>query len=253
MKKHAILASALGIVLLLSGCSSTGGGLEEELTRLKNEVASVKEENEKLRRQLGQFDPALSDDGEANASGSARLEGNADIEIDATAELEIEAEWTFGGDDDTAASSEASATIGKDETVTIPDFAELTVVRHQFSKTIKPSKPDSFYTYYEAKEPGTTYLAFTIRIKSLLTSGRTADEFADVYVKYDEKYDYRTFSTIEEQGGADFTYTNITSIEPLKTRTLVFLAEVPEEIEKDDKPLKALVSADGKSYEYLIR
>lgn len=55
-------------------------------------------------------------------------------------------------------------------------------------------------------------MVVTISIKSLLESGKSADEFASVTIKYDGKYEYNTFSTIEENGGADFSYTNITSI-----------------------------------------
>jgi hypothetical protein len=141
--------------------------------------------------------------------------------------------------------------VEKNKPIEIADFAEMTITKHQFAKTIKPSKPGSFYTYYEAKEPDTTYLALSIKIKSLLTSAKSADEFVDVSIKYDDNYN--TFSTIEDKGGEDFTYTSITSIEPLKSGTLVFLAEMPSEIEKDDKPINAYITINGLTYEYKIR
>ena len=143
--------------------------------------------------------------------------------------------------------------IKKGETYTVEDFAEVTLVNTIFSKTIEPPNPDSYYTYYEAKEEGTTYLDTTIVLKSLLTSGRSADEFAQVEILFDDKYEYRTFATIEERGGSDFTYTSITAIEPLKNGTLHFLAEVPEEVANGSEPLVVTITLNGQSFEYHIR
>jgi hypothetical protein len=234
MRRILFLTAMLAIVLALAGCSSSGNGNQDDLALVKEELAALKEENENLRKQLEKAD----DD-----SGIVEVEASAEITIDADVDASV------------ASSSdvETGLIVEKSKPITLEDYAEMTLVKHQFAKTIKPSKPGSFYTYYEAKEPGTTYLAFTLKIKSLLTSAQSSDEFADVSVKYDGKYDYGTFSTIEDQGGADFTYTNITSIEPLKSGTLVFLAEVPEEIENDGKPLQAFITINDQTYEYKIR
>lgn len=143
--------------------------------------------------------------------------------------------------------------IEKGETVVIEDFSEFTLTDTKFGKKIEPPNPSSFYTYYEAKEEGTTYLDIIITVKSLLTSGKSADEFVSVKVMFNDKYEYRTFSTIEKDGGGDFTYTNITSIEPLKNGTLHFLAEVPEEVESGTEPLDVELTINGKEYTYKIR
>lgn len=79
-----------------------------------------------------------------------------------------------------------------------------------------------------------------------------ADEVADVEVKYDNKYEYSTFDTMEKNGGEDFTYTNISRIEPLKNGTLVFLAEVPDEVKSSGKPLYADFKIEGETYRYTI-
>ncbi len=143
--------------------------------------------------------------------------------------------------------------IDNGEMVVIEDFAEFTITNTVFSKRIDPPSPGSFYTYYEAKEEGTTYLDTVILIKSLLTSGKSSDEFASVKVIFNEKYEYKTFSTIEDKGGSDFTFTNITSIEPLKSGTLHFLAEVPEEVEKGEEPVSVIVTVKEKDYIYKVR
>lgn len=139
------------------------------------------------------------------------------------------------------------------EKVQVADYCEFTLESAKFSKKVIPSNPGTFYTYYEAKEAGTTYLDTIISIKSLLTEAKAADDFASVKLKYNNKYEYKTFSTIENQGGKDFTYTNITSIEPLKSGKLHFLAEVPEEVQNGSEPLSITITINKKDYQFNVR
>ncbi|MDH2330520.1 bZIP transcription factor [Paenibacillus polymyxa] len=143
--------------------------------------------------------------------------------------------------------------IKKGETLTIQDFADITVTGNKISKKIEPSKPGDFHTLYESKETDSTFFALIIKAKNLGAEGIKADKIAEVNLKFDNKYDYDTFSTIEERGGEDFTYTNITSVDPLKTGTLYYLSEIPNEVAKSDKPLKAEIKIQDKVYEYTIR
>jgi predicted small lipoprotein YifL len=139
------------------------------------------------------------------------------------------------------------------QTTTIDDYCEFTVTGTKFAKTIEPPSPGEFYTYYESKEAGETYFDTVVSIKSLLTSGKSSDEFASVKVIYGGKYEYKTFATIEDNGGTNFTFTNITSIEPLKSGTLHFIAAVPNEVEKSSDELTVVVSISGKDYHLKIR
>lgn len=143
--------------------------------------------------------------------------------------------------------------IKKDDLIKMDDYCEFKITNTKFAKKIIPPNPDGMYTYYEAKEPGTTYFDTTINIKNLLTSGKTSDEFLSVKVIYDGKYEYNTFATIEENNGTEFTYANITSIEPLKNGVLHFLAEVPEEIEKDTKTLETIITANKQQFKFKIK
>ena len=143
--------------------------------------------------------------------------------------------------------------INSNELKIIEDFAEITVKNNTFGKRIDPPSPGSFYTYYENEEENQIYLDTVISTKSLLTAGKSSDEFMKVKIVYDNKYEYTTFSTIEEDGGSNFTYTNITSIEPLQTGVLHFLASLPAEVETDGKPLKAIITVNGEEYEQIIR
>ncbi|WP_338651669.1 hypothetical protein [Lysinibacillus sp. Y5S-8] len=144
-------------------------------------------------------------------------------------------------------------TITKGNVLVVDNYAEITINNNIFGKQISPPNPSSVYTYYKNEEEGEVYLDTIISVKSLLTTGQTSNEFVDVKIIYDGKYEYKTFSTIENRGGSDFTFTNITSIEPLKNGTLHFLASVPEQVEQDGKPLKAVITVKGKTYEQIIR
>lgn len=135
----------------------------------------------------------------------------------------------------------------------IDDLGEVTVKGHAIQKNIAPPNPGNFYTYYENEEPGQTYVDVVIQYKNLETTSVSADDIASIKVYYDEKYEFSSFSTIEEKGGADFNYSNIVSVAPLQMATLHYLASLPEEIETNDKPLKAVISIGNEKYEYQIR
>lgn len=158
------------------------------------------------------------------------------------------------GEQEKAKQEETEAKIiNKGETIIVEDFCEFTIDDTKFAKKIIPPNPSDFYSYYEAKEPDTTYLDTIITIKSLLDSGKFPAEFASVKVVYNNKYEYTTFSIIEEGNGSDFTYTNITPIEPLKSGTLHFLAEVPDEVENGDDPVFVIVTINDQEYKYNVK
>jgi hypothetical protein len=150
--------------------------------------------------------------------------------------------------------SQESTPIELNSAFTVADFAEVTLTGTAFTTKVEPPKKGSgLYSYYEVKDKENIYLDTTVSVKSLLTSGKSSKEFAEVKVKYDGKYDYKTFSTIEEQGGTDFTYTNITSIEPLKTGVLHFIAELPKDAAADGKPIEITIVINGKNYVHKLR
>lgn len=191
---------------------------------------------------------------ESESNNSDSTSNQETIELDeASNEDSGEVQTEIESDEEEAVEQLQVSTINLGEVVVIEDFAEIEVIKNVFGKRIDPPNPGTFYSYYENKETDEIYLDTVIKVKSLLTSGRSSDQFVDVKIVYDNKYEYRTFSTIEDKGGSDFTFTNITSIEPLKTGTLHFLASVPAEIENDGKPLKAVITINGKEYEQIIR
>lgn len=141
----------------------------------------------------------------------------------------------------------------KGQVVVIDDFCELSIDGIKFAKKIIPPNPSGYYSYYEAKDEGTTYIDLIITVKSLLTTGKRAEDFASVKIIYNDKYEYKSFSIIEERGGSDFTYTSITPIEPLKKGTLHFLATIPDEVVDGTEPIIAIITIDDKEIHYKIR
>lgn len=170
----------------------------------------------------------------------------ADIENDVNVEGEEEK-----GQTEVIIDEPLIPSVAIDEVIIIEDYAEITVKGNNFGKRIDPPNPGSFYSYYENDEQGQIFLDTIISVKSLLTAGKPSDEFLNVKIIYDDKYEYETFVVTEDRGGSDFTI--FTTIEPLQTSTLHFLASVPEQVENDGKPLKAIIMINGKEYEQIIR
>lgn len=131
------------------------------------------------------------------------------------------------------------------DVLVFPNQYEIRMVSQQTATKVVPPNPDDYYTYYEVKETDKIYVHTVFNVKNLSGDSVTADEVMDVKVVYDGKYEYSAFSTIEERGGGDFTYTNITGIAPLTEGVLHFLAEVPLEVKDSGKPVEVIVSANG--------
>ncbi|MEK3899752.1 MULTISPECIES: bZIP transcription factor [unclassified Paenibacillus] len=235
MKSGGLWLAAAMLAVTVTGCSSDNAGpSSEDMEKLKTEVSELQKENKFLKEQNEMLKESLVKPVTAEEEGG-------------TAEL-----LTTGDNPAAADSGDEHKQIVKGTPLVIEGTGEYTVTKTSFGKKIIPSNPGSFYTYYEAKEPGTTYLAITLKVKNLAGEAMNADEVADVKVKYDNKYEYSTFDTIEEKGGEDFTYTSLSRIEPLKNGTLVFLAEVPDEVKSSGKPLYADFGIKGETYRYMI-
>ncbi|WP_338555157.1 hypothetical protein [Paenibacillus sp. KS-LC4] len=219
MKKAIFAAAAM---LVMAGCASQTQDFSTEVSQLKEQVSQLSAENEKLKAQLAEAP-------ETTAASEASSTPQPEPSADTGNVLELK------------------------KALVIADFAEVTLTKTEFTSKVVPPKPDSFYTYYEVKDAENIYLDVVLKFKSLLSSSKSADDFASVQVKYDSKYEYKSFSTIEESGGGNFTYTNITSIEPLKTGVLHFIAELPKEAAKDKKPIDIIVTIEGKEYVYSLR
>ncbi|BFH60480.1 bZIP transcription factor [Paenibacillus azoreducens] len=224
--KYRLLILVAICILSLTACSSNTGGNSSEVgtkvAELEQKVKSLEAENKKLKDQ----------------NAATKTSGN---NTEATSQTKSEEQ------------NKKMPLLTKNKMQLFDNFAEITITKTKFSKKIEPSSPSSFYTYYEAKGEDTTYLALYIKIKNLNESGTTANKFANVIFKYDDKFSYDAFSVLEENGGGNFTYTNITDINPLSSNTVIFLAEVPKEVETGNKSVTAEVKVNGETYLYKIR
>lgn len=226
------------LAVSVAGCSSGNSNSAEDhgdTEKLKTEISRLQEENTFLKAENDRLKEMVTT-------------------VPVTAKEETGTAELLNGEPGPAAGDAADGQplMVKGTPLIIDGIGEYTITRTSFGKKVSPSNPGSFYTYYEAKEPGTTYLAVTLKVKNLGGQAMDADAVADMEIKYDNKYEYGTFSTLEENGGEDFTYTSISEIEPLKNATLVYLAEVPDEVESSGKPLYADIKIEGETYRYLI-
>jgi len=131
---------------------------------------------------------------------------------------------------------------------------EVIIRETGFKQDIIPSNPNSFYTHYQVKDTNNTYFYIILDAKNISTLGLRADNIAKIKMKYDNKYEYDTFSTIEESGGGTFTYTNITNIDPLTTRKIYYLVEVPKTIaEEKETAIEAEITINNNTYLLKIR
>jgi hypothetical protein len=81
----------------------------------------------------------------------------------------------------------------------------------------------------------------------------SADDIFNVKVLYDGKYEYNSFSTIEESGGSDFTYTSTTRIAPLTNGMLHYLISVPKEVQESGLPVLFTININGSDYYYQLQ
>lgn len=115
-----------------------------------------------------------------------------------------------------------------------------------------PPHPDNWYSHYEA-ESGKKYVDICIGYKNLSDRAIEADEVGGVSLSYADKYQYTGFSVIEEDNRSDFTYSSITSIDPLNTEFIHYLIEVPKEAADGTESLIATLTIQSKSYIIKIR
>lgn len=142
--------------------------------------------------------------------------------------------------------------LNKDKTVTENDKYEITFKGSEFSKKVEPPVLTTLYTYYEAKQEGHSYLVIKLDYKNLNTTDITADDVANVKIKYDGKYEYSSFPVIVDTDG-DFTYANITNISPLTVGQMYYLCDLPEDVVNATEPIVAYVQIGTKTYEINIR
>lgn len=131
------------------------------------------------------------------------------------------------------------------------DYVEITINNVELSYDVKPEKADGFYTHYAA-DKGKVYICVTASVKNIGKQNISCDEIADVTADYNKGYKYKGFSVVEDSS-TGFTYSNISEINPLETKTMKYLIDCPQEVETSKAPLLVKFNVDGKKYIYTIR
>ncbi len=137
-----------------------------------------------------------------------------------------------------------------DETIVENDYCEMTIKHAEFTQTVMPTNASGFYSYYEVKDNNKTYAHLIVNYKNLKTTGANADEIATVKLLYDNTYSYTGFSAIEESGGSDFTFSNITEIDPLDIGVIHYIIEVPKIVQESSKPVIFIIKFQDSSFYY---
>lgn len=86
-----------------------------------------------------------------------------------------------------------------------------------------------------------------VSLKSLKKEAVTCDTLIEAKIIYDNDYEYYAF------GFSEGDMLDYIVIEPLKKQEFSFKASLPLELKEDEKSLKAIITVDGKDYEYIIR
>lgn len=151
----------------------------------------------------------------------------------------------------TAAPAVTPVPLTPGQTITTANY-EFTLNNVKFSYDVKPDNPPSYYNHYVA-DSGQVYLYVNANVKNLQKQSLECDEIYSVTATYDSGYTYESFNIVTDTDG-DFTYANITSLDPLQTLGVHCLIDCPQEVETSGKPLTLTFNFnDGSKYSYTVR
>lgn len=140
------------------------------------------------------------------------------------------------------------------QAITVEDYLEYSFMDSKFTNKLEPTNPKSYYHYYEAKSGDNILLAIKTKIKNLQTEEFDGEQLPKATVLYDGKYKYSCTLIVEEDDGSDLDgYDWYMDIEPLKSKTFYYYAELPQEAKEDGKPLVLRIDLKENSYELKIR
>ncbi len=141
--------------------------------------------------------------------------------------------------------------------IVVQDYIEFTIQSNELGKIIYPSNlgiAPITHEYMFNGNKGEIWLDILVTVRNTSSTELSeAGDFMDIKIIYDDREEFNSFTRFERVGESKFTSLNNSIIKPLQTRVVHFLTSVPSGIEKDGKPLKAVITANGENYEYVIR
>lgn len=137
------------------------------------------------------------------------------------------------------------------QTISTEDY-DFTLNKVELSYRVEPDYKPSYYHYYDAPE-NEIYVYVNASIKNKKKMSVDCDTIYTATVDYNDGYTYEGFHIADDYDG-DFTYANITDIDPLQTLGVHSLISCPEEVETSDTPLFVTIKIrGGEEYKYTIR
>lgn len=136
------------------------------------------------------------------------------------------------------------------------DNYNISFLETSFTQKVEPSNPSTYYSYYEPKDSNNnTFVLLKTTIKNLGTETLDGDKLPVGKLIYDNKYKYNSQLVFEEDDGSDLEgYSWYMDIEPLKTKNIWYMVEVPKEVESNtDKSVSMQYKINGKIYTVKIR
>lgn len=141
--------------------------------------------------------------------------------------------------------------IGIGDTIETSSYS-LKLNKVEISRRVEPDVKPSYYTYYQA-EKDHTYIYVNASVTNKEKHSLECDEIYSVTADFDGGYEYNGFNIADDYDG-DFTYANITSVEPLETLGVHCLIDCPQLIEEEGKSLFITINLnDGSKYKYIIK
>lgn len=132
------------------------------------------------------------------------------------------------------------------------DSFSLKLNKVELSRRVEPDNPPSYYTYYQA-ESEHIYIYVNASVTNKEKYALECDEIYSVTADYDGGYEYKGFNIADDNDG-DFTYANITSINPLETLGVHCLVDCPQIVEEEGKALSITITLkNGSKYKYNIK
>ena len=126
------------------------------------------------------------------------------------------------------------------------DIAKAVFKSVKFTTDLLPSNTSGYYNHYPVDNAANTYLVVRFDITNNQTSARDCEEFVNVTATFMDKYTYTGFVVVEDTDGKGFS--SYEDIDPLSTRKLYCLIEVPKTVAESNYELT--ISFAGEEYSY---
>ena len=127
------------------------------------------------------------------------------------------------------------------------DYASFTIKKLTFTTDVLPPKASGFYTHYAVDDPANnSFFVIYADITNLTAAAVDSESILSIRTVFDNKYEYTGFMALEKKDGSGFDYSNITDINPLETRTAVYMIEVPNAVKGMKE--EVIIYFNGKEY-----